>query len=163
MNCLFGTVTGIVRSGSVAIVEVLIQIDASAETAIHAKAESLTPLILTAMRLDASQCGNTWKKDQAVRLLFSEMEVALAKNLTGEISMRNRLQGVISAIEPGDVLTRVCFSLHQHGGQTVSSVITTRSAQAMQLKVGDHIEGLVKSNEMNLHALNEHIDQKARA
>ena len=163
MNCLFGTVTGIVRSGSVAIVEVLIQIDASTETAIHAKAESLTPLTLTAMRLDASQCGNTWKKDQAVRLLFSEMEVALAKNLTGEISMRNRLQGVISAIEPGDVLTRVRFSLLQHAEQTVSSVITTRSAQVMQLKVGDHIEGLVKSNEMNLHALNEHIDQKARA
>jgi molybdate transport system regulatory protein len=161
MNCLLGTITGIVRSGSVAIVEVVIHDGTS--TDLHPHTETLTPMTLTAMRLDASHGGNTWKKDQAVRLLFSEMEVALAKNLTGEISMRNRLQGVISAIEPGDVLTRVCFSLRQHGGQTVSSVITTRSAQAMQLKVGDEIEGLVKSNEMNLHALNEHSDQKARA
>lgn len=163
MNCLKGTITGIVRSGSVAIFEVLIQNAALTETAVPSEAESLAPLTLTAMRLDASHSDNTWKKDQAVRLLFSEMEVALAKNLTGEISMRNRLQGVITAIEPGDVLTRVCFSLLQHGGQTICSVITTRSAQAMQLKVSDQIEGLVKSNEMNLYTLNEQIDQKAQA
>jgi molybdopterin-binding protein len=36
------------------------------------------------------------------------------------------------------------------GAHQVSSVITTRSLQALQLHIGDAVEGLVKSNEMHL-------------
>ena len=89
----------------------------------------------------------SWKAGMPVTLLFKEMEVALAKNLSGLISMRNRLPAAVTAIEHGRLLTKVTLDFDGH---RVESVITTRSAHALQLTVGDRVEGLVKSNEMTL-------------
>jgi molybdopterin-binding protein len=85
-----------------------------------------------------------------VKVFFSEMEVALAKNLEGYISMRNRFLGVVTKIESGELLTRIVFVMN---GIEISSVITTRSAKKLALKLGDQIEGLVKSNEMNIELM----------
>ncbi|MDE2430393.1 MAG: TOBE domain-containing protein, partial [Burkholderiales bacterium] len=96
-----------------------------------------------------------WHHAQAVDLLFKETEVALAKNLSGMISLRNRMPGTIRHIEWGQVLTRVHLELRQNEALpvwTITSVITTRSAKKLQLAEGDQIEGLVKSNEMSLLA-----------
>jgi molybdate transport system regulatory protein len=93
-----------------------------------------------------------WRSGMRVQLSFNEMEVAIAKNLQGEISLRNRLPGVIQQIEVGKILTRVHFLMQVF---TISAVITTRSARTLQLAVGDHIEGLVKSNEMNVILVNQ--------
>jgi molybdate transport system regulatory protein len=82
-------------------------------------------------------------------LLFKETEVALAKNLSGMISLRNRFHGIVNAIEAGQVLTKVSF---EADGAAITSIITTRSALAMQIAIGDAVEGLVKANEMTLVA-----------
>nr|WP_246464569.1 TOBE domain-containing protein [Undibacterium seohonense] len=76
------------------------------------------------------------------------MEVAIAKNLQGQISLRNRFPGKIVGLEIGKVLTRVVFVIA--GSYLINSVITSRSAHKLALSLGDDIEGLVKSNEMNL-------------
>jgi molybdopterin-binding protein len=133
MNVLHGTIQSIHRHASVAVLEVAVE-----------------GLSLTAMLLGNTTSMQEWQVAQHVRLLFNETEVALAKNLQGEISMRNRLPGRIVAIEAGEVLTRVVFALNTQVDSAISSVVTTRSARAMQLAVGDQIEGLVKSTEMNL-------------
>lgn len=101
----------------------------------------------TATLLAASADLLQWEEGQQIVLCFNEMEVALAKNLQGELSLRNRFPGVVVSIELGKLLTRVVFKMDEH---IVRSVITTRSALAMQIQVGDQVEGLVKSNEMNL-------------
>lgn len=88
-----------------------------------------------------------WQVGAAVALLFKETEVALAKNLSGMISLRNRLKGVVTAVEYGQVLSKVIFEVD---GRSISSIITTRSCKALQLAVGDEIEGLVKANEMTV-------------
>ncbi|WP_395008235.1 molybdopterin-binding protein, partial [Undibacterium sp.] len=103
--------------------------------------------------LSASLLGNVedlscWYVNQDVRLLFNEMEVAIAKNLSGQISLRNRMPGKIVHLEIGKILTRIVFVLE--GNYSVSAVITSRSARGLGLMLGDQIEGLVKSNEMNL-------------
>ena len=133
MNVLHGTIRSIHRHASVAVLEV-----------------AADGLSLTAMLLGNTTSMQEWQVAQHVCLLFNETEVALAKNLQGEISMRNRLPGRIVAIEAGEVLTRVVFALNTQINSEISSVVTTRSARAMQLVVGDQIEGLVKSTEMNL-------------
>lgn len=149
MNQLAGYVTGVEAHGSVAIMDV---------AAGH--------LQLTATLLGNPQQLAAWTIDQPVVLLFKETEVALAKNLSGDISLRNRLPGYIVSIEMGQVLTRVLLLLAAADGTCpvqiedageadntfakVSSVITTRSAKKLLLAVGDKVEALVKSNEMSV-------------
>ena len=82
-----------------------------------------------------------------VWLLFKETEVSLVKNLSGEISLRNRMRAVIHAIERGALLSEVTLD---YKGMRVASVITSRSVERLALKPGDEVEGLVKANEVTL-------------
>ncbi|MEB0137745.1 MULTISPECIES: TOBE domain-containing protein [unclassified Undibacterium] len=135
MNCLHGTILAVEAHGTVAIVDV-----------------AVGALQLTATLLGSAQQLATWQAAQPVQMLFKETEVALAKNLQGQISLRNRLPGRIVEIEWGQLLTRVLVLLDDLAGVTISSVITTRSAKNLQLQVGDALEGLVKANEMSIMA-----------
>ncbi len=134
MNKLPGKIISIETEGSIALVEVAVG----------------------ELKLSASLLGNVedlscWYVNQDVQLLFNEMEVAIAKNLSGQISLRNRMPGKIVHLEIGKILTRILFILD--GNFTVSAVITSRSARALGLMLGDSIEGLVKSNEMTMLSL----------
>ncbi|MFA9275590.1 MAG: molybdopterin-binding protein [Candidatus Aquirickettsiella gammari] len=131
MNKLPGKITSIETEGSIALIEV-----------------AVGELRLSASLLGAAEEFLRWELNQEVDLIFNEMEVAIAKNLSGQISLRNRLQGKIVGLEIGKVLARVVFMVdHAH---LISAVITSRSALKLELRLGDEIEGLVKSNEMNL-------------
>lgn len=83
----------------------------------------------------------------AISLLFKETEVAIARNLQGEISLRNRVPGVIASLEPGHLLSRI--GIH-FADQLVYAVITTGSVERMQLAPGVAVEWLVKANEMGI-------------
>ena len=130
MNILSGHIAAIEAHGSVAIVDV-----------------TVAARLFTVTLLGSPEHLASWKIGQSVQLLFKESEVALAKNLSGQISLRNRLPGTIVAIEVGQVLTRAIIDMN---GLMISSVITSRSARGLQLAIGDQVEGLVKSNEMSL-------------
>lgn len=137
MNQLNGHIRAIDHEGSIALIDV-----------------GVGPLGLSATLLGEAQTLALWKIGQPVQLQFNEMEVAVAKNLSGQISLRNHLPGTITALESGRILTRVHFQLPMPDAMiTLHAVITTRSAQHLQLALGDQIEGLVKSNEMHLFAL----------
>ena len=103
----------------------------------------------TATLIGASDEVSGWKPGMPVTLLFKETEVSLAKNLSGQISMRNRIPCTVTAIERGKLLARVTLDFE---GRRLESVITTRSSHALNLAVGDTVEGLVKANEMTLLA-----------
>ena len=90
----------------------------------------------------------TWlKAGNIVAVLFKETEVSLAKNLSGQISLRNRIPGRIAAIRKGRLLSEVRLD---YRGHPVVSVITTRSVERLELAPGDAVEGLVKANEITL-------------
>jgi molybdate transport system regulatory protein len=133
MNRLSGHIDAIEAHGSVAVVDV-----------------AVAQYHFTATLLGSAEQLAGWTIGQEVHLLFKETEVALAKNLSGQISMRNRLPGTVTALEIGQVLTRVVFDMQ---GMQISSVITSRSARGLQIAVGDLVEGLVKSNEISLLAM----------
>ena len=133
MNTLIGHIAAIETHGSIAIIDVAVGGD-------H----------FTATLLGSAEQLSAWTIGQPARLSFKETEVALAKNLSGQISMRNRMPGTVIALEVGQVLTRVVFNMQ---GVHISSVITSRSARGLQIAVGDAVEGLVKSNEMSVLAM----------
>ena len=130
MNRLPGRIAAIETCGSIALVDV-----------------DAVGLQLTATLVGAGTLTDSWRPGMAVTLLFAETEVALAKNLSGLISMRNRLPGRIVALERGTVLTKVTLDI---AGQRVVSVITTRSSHTLALQEGETVEALVKANEMGV-------------
>ena len=130
MNHLPGRISAIDVHGSIALVEA--QVGAQR---------------FTAMLVGAGEEVDTWPIDMRVTLMFKETEVSLAKNLSGLISMRNRIPAVVTAIEQGTLLTRVTLAFDGH---TIGSIITTRSSHALALAVSDTVEALVKTNEMSL-------------
>jgi len=85
--------------------------------------------------------GNT------VNLVFKETEVSLAKGLTGNISLRNRMMCFVQNIERGELLSKITLTFKQY---TIASAITTRALDSLQISIGDEIEALIKSNEVSL-------------
>ncbi len=133
MNELFGTLTRLEQEHGVLLADVRVTVDGQRST-------ELTTLML--------QAGTVaWQPGDAIALRFKETEIALAKGLQGDISLRNRERACITAITPGKLLTAVQL---QFGNWPLTAVITTGSAQRLHLQVGDDIEWLVKANEMQI-------------
>ncbi|MDB5769637.1 MAG: hypothetical protein JWM42_11 [Burkholderia sp.] len=130
MNRLPGHITTVEAVGSIAVIEV-----------------AVAERRYTATLIGAGEEIASWPNGMPVTLLFKETEVALAKNLSGLISMRNRIPGRVTTIERGQLLTKVTLDADGH---TVESIITTRASHALALAIGDAVEGLVKSNEMTV-------------
>ena len=101
----------------------------------------------TAMLLETPQSAPHLKVGHTVAILFKETEVALAKNLAGQISLRNRVPCTVREIRRGDIL---CEVLLERNGQMLTSIITTRAALRLDIQIGDKVEALVKANEVSL-------------
>jgi len=63
------------------------------------------------------------------------------------LSARNRLEGKIVELQLGGVMAHVVVRV---GDNLIESVITKRSADEMQLKVGDTVSAIIKSTEVML-------------
>jgi len=63
------------------------------------------------------------------------------------LSARNKLTGKIEELQLGGVMAHVTIRV---GTDLIESVITRRSAEEMQLKVGDTVKAVIKSTEVML-------------
>jgi molybdopterin-binding protein len=63
------------------------------------------------------------------------------------LSARNRLEGKITELQLGGVMAHVVVRI---GDNLIESVITRRSAEEMNLKVGDTVSAVIKSTEVLL-------------
>ncbi len=130
MNKLTGIITQIQQSGAILLADV--EVDGQGFSAL---------LIESASHPQWLQKGNT------VQLVFKETEVSLAKNLSGKISMRNRMPCQVVKIDRGELLSSITLNFN---GTSIKSAITTRAVNALELMVGDTVEALVKANEISL-------------
>ena len=88
-----------------------------------------------------------YHKGDQVLLHFKETEVSLATKKVQEISLQNQIAGTIKEIEKDALLTRVVLET-QHG--LLSSIITTASAERLDLQVGKKAVAMIKTNEVML-------------
>ena len=130
MNRLTGTIIAIESNDHLSLVDVI----AGQDT-------------YTAMLLETPRSAPHLKVGNTVAILFKETEVSLAKDLAGQISLRNRVRGTVRQIRRGDILCEVVLD---RNGQTLTSIITTRAATRLALQIGDEVEALVKANEVSL-------------
>ena len=131
MNTLTGTISAIDSDGSLCLVDIEV-----------AGQRTMSALVVET----PGQCP--WlRQDNKVQVLFKETEVSIARNLSGEISLRNRLDAAITDIRSEGMLAEISLDF---AGQQIVSIITSRSAKRMALQVGDGVEWLVKANEISL-------------
>jgi molybdopterin-binding protein len=62
------------------------------------------------------------------------------------LSARNKLKGVVKAIEKGEVAATVKIEISQPA--TITSMITKEAAEELKLKVGDKVEAVIKASEV---------------
>ncbi|MDX1914363.1 MAG: TOBE domain-containing protein [Methylophilus sp.] len=103
--------------------------------------------IFTATLLETPETASYLAVGNRVSLMFKETEVSLAKHLTGELSLRNRITVTIQKIERGDILSAITLDYYTN---TLVSVVTTRAVDRLQLNAGDQVEALIKANEVVL-------------
>jgi molybdate transport system regulatory protein len=132
MNRLPGTITAIQSAGHVALADV-----------------EVSGGMMSALLIESDSQAAHLKPGAAVLVLFQETEVSLAKGLSGLISLRNRLRARVKQLDKGGVLTRATLD---YRGHEITSIITTRSAERLQLAPGDEVEALIKANEVSLVA-----------
>ena len=133
MNKLTGTIVGIESSLHMSMVDIDVDAD-----------------IFSSVVLETPDTAEYLKEGTKVTLLFKETEVAIAKNLSGQISLRNRFKAVIKDIERSPILAKVILN-YKHG--EIISIISTRSTDRLELRPGDEVEWLVKTNEVSLCSL----------
>lgn len=130
MNRLPATITKIQQSG------IILLVDAK-----------VNDIGFAALLIDSVGAHDWLYVGAKVYLVFKETEVSLAKNLSGLISMRNRIKTTVTEIEKGELFSKVELRL---SGFPVSSAITTRAVELLKLAVGDEVEALIKANEVTL-------------
>jgi len=130
MNQLRGCITAIESNGFVSLVDVAVGADRFA-----------------AILLESPASAPYLAIGRDVRVLFKETEVSLAKNLSGQLSLRNRLNGKVRHIRRGAILSEVELD---YQGESVTSIITTRAVDRLDLLEGDEVEALIKANEVSL-------------
>ncbi|HEY4784947.1 MAG TPA: TOBE domain-containing protein [Bacteroidales bacterium] len=130
MNKLIGTITNIQQAGAI----ILADIEVYGQP-------------VSAMLIDSNEQREWLKAGNTVTVVFKETEVSIGKGLSGKISLRNRFLCHIVSIRKGELLSEIHLKF---GLYNLTSVITTRSVESLELKEGEEVEALVKANEVSL-------------
>jgi molybdate transport system regulatory protein len=130
VNKLNGTIVSVQSSPEISMVEV----DVSGD-------------VFSAVVLETPANAPYLKVGTKVEIIFKETEVSIAKNLSGLISIRNRFKAGIKKIEKHTILTTVVLTYKTN---EITSIISTKSSQRLDLTEGEDVEWLVKTNEVSL-------------
>ncbi|MBK3332763.1 tobe domain protein [Persephonella atlantica] len=130
MNRIKGKITGIESSGSISLVDVD------------------TPLgKLCAVIVETPSTADYLTVGNQIYVLFKETEVSIGKNLSGELSLRNKIPCIVEKVDKGKILSRVVLRCKDI---RIKSIITSRSVERMAIKEGDNVVALIKTNEVSL-------------
>ena len=87
------------------------------------------------------------KEGSPVTLGVKATSIALAKNLSGEISMSNQLPCTIVSLNKGELL---CSITLRFGDALIESITTLKSASTMNLELEDEVIALIKASELSI-------------
>ena len=133
MNQLTGTISHIGQSGSI----MLVDVDVGGHN-------------ISALMIDLPQALPWLLEGNSIGVIFKESEVSLGKNVAGMISLRNRLPCVVKSVKRGEILSVIELTFP---GNTITSAITTRSADMLKIRSGDIVTAFIKANEIILTEL----------
>ena len=130
MNILSGNITSIQGSESLSLVKIAV--------------ESNT---FTAIIIDTPESEAYFKIGNTVKVYFKETEVIIAKNEPLNIIIQNKILCKIDSMKQGEILSELHLSF---GEFNIKSLITTNACKTLNLKNGDAVLALIKTNEVSL-------------
>lgn len=130
MNTLRAKITDIKTSGSFS----LVSLDAHG-------------LKLKSIVIDTPETADYLQPNQEVNVIFKELEASIATEADLPVSLQNQIPGTITDIQKSDLLARITI---QTKVGSVTSVITSSSADKLSLAVGQEVYALIKTNELML-------------
>ncbi|MFC2124291.1 molybdopterin-binding protein [Bacteroidota bacterium] len=97
--------------------------------------------------IDTPDTSDYLKVGNVVKVLFKESETILARNLKGDISLQNRIEGMVTSVDKGHLLSNVHLDCNDN---RISSVITSLSVERLGIQKGVKVTALIKTNEVVL-------------
>jgi len=82
-----------------------------------------------------------------VVLLIKPSHVAIAKNLSGDLSYSNQIKVTIDDVQNGEILSSLKLRCQD---KIFESFITSSSSKRMDLQVGDEVVALIKASEISI-------------
>ena len=117
--------------------------------AVIERIESVDTLYIVTFRCDTArlkmmslELSDAMGEGAQVLLQIKPTAVAVGKGDTGMISIVNRIDAVVTAVEKGALLCRLDLACL---GTTLEAIVTTEAAEAMELRQGDTVAALVKA------------------
>ncbi|QKF80577.1 TOBE domain-containing protein [Halarcobacter ebronensis] len=99
---------------------------------------------LKMMSLDLKE--NT-KVGQSVFLTVKPTHIAVAKNLSGDLSYSNQIESKVFKMDEGELLSVIYAKASEI---ELQSIITTDSAKRMNIKIGDKLTLLIKASDLSI-------------
>lgn len=130
MNILKGNITNIQGSESLSLVKI-----------------AVGNTIFTSIIIDTQESETYFKNGNSVNVYFKETEVIIAKNEPMNISIQNKILCNIDSMKQGEILSELHLSF---GEFNIKSLITTNAVKTLNLKNGDAVLALIKTNEVSL-------------
>jgi molybdopterin-binding protein len=130
MNILKGNITNIQGSESLSLVKI-----------------TVGNTIFTSIIIDTPESETHFKIGNTVNVYFKETEVIIAKNEPLNISIQNKILCKIDFIKQGEILSELHLSFREFN---IKSLITTNAVKTLNLKNGDAVLALIKTNEVSL-------------
>ena len=104
-------------------------------------------LKLKSIVIDTPETADYLQLNNEVNVIFKELEASIAIQANLPISLQNQISGAITDIQKGQLLARITLKT-QVG--PITSVITSGSADKLELTVGREVYALIKTNELML-------------
>ncbi|KHE91094.1 MAG: TOBE domain-containing protein [Candidatus Scalindua rubra] len=116
---------------------------------IHASVQILWKSIPLSVVITKASCEDMHLSEgDSITVLIKGTDVMLAKSLSGMISARNRVSGIVKQIIRGDVVSKVFVESQE---EMLHAIITNTSLEEMDIREGNEIMAIVKSTELILY------------
>ncbi len=128
MNKLTGKIKNILSDNHLSIIEIIVFND-----------------ILKTIIIETPGSAEFLTNGNEINILFKETEVSLAKEFSGKISLQNKLECIVEKINKGKLLSDIQLD---YKGNRIISIITSAAVEQLDLKNGDKVLALIKTNEI---------------
>ena len=88
------------------------------------------------------------EKNTDVEVLFKETEVSISTERLTSISLRNQIPCQITRMVKGKILSQIDLVF---GNAQLKSIITTQAVLDLELKIGQQVYSLIKTNELMIN------------
>ncbi len=104
-------------------------------------------LLLKAIIVETAATAAYLRIDRPIKVLFKETEVVMGTNAPHAISLQNRIQGTVQAVERGQLISKVTVATEVGA---VVSIISTNAVDHLGLVENLPVVAMIKLNEMML-------------